>query len=126
MGLLVMAGFLFVPMLSLLGVQYSTAKYFKVSVSRKPYFTGLAIGFLSLLVGVGLMISRWGDETKPEYYKPIWDALLSPSIVCLAAALVLGYLLKLKFSRKAFLGGWVAGLVSSLLSLGLFYWYFMG
>jgi hypothetical protein len=126
MSLLVIAAFLFVPMLLLLGAQYSAARLLNANVSRKPYFTGLVLGFISLLLGVNFMIDRWGDESKPEYYKPVWDALLSPSIFGLAGALGLAYLLRLTFSRKAFTGGWISGLASAAGSVGLFYWYFTG
>ncbi|WP_321935186.1 hypothetical protein [Paraburkholderia sp. J8-2] len=124
MSLLVIAGFVFVPMLLLLGAEYSASAMFRLRVSRGPYFTGLATGYVSLLFGIVLMIERWGDESKPEYYKPVWDALLTPSIVSLVTLLGLGYMLKIKFSRRAFMRGWISGLASALGTLGLFCWYF--
>lgn len=126
MSLLVIAGFFFVPILSLVGVQYYGARALNFSVPRKPYVTGLILGFIAVVVGVNYMIDSWAGLNKPVLNMHVLTVLLLPSIVSLLGVLGVSYLLKLAFSRKAYLGGWISGVVGSVITVFLFYGYFTG
>ncbi|WP_321935187.1 hypothetical protein [Paraburkholderia sp. J8-2] len=127
MSLIVIAAFFFVPILSLVSIQMFAARVRNLTVSRKPYATGSIFSFVALMIGLQILLDSWAGVSDPPAFNTLfWTRLLSPSIISLVVVLGVAHMLKLRFSRKAYLAGWLSGLAGALGTVWLFYWYFNG
>jgi hypothetical protein len=119
------AQFLFLPMLGILGTVLSGALLFRIKFSKGAFSFGMLCAFIVLALAGYLVFARWSSG-GPDYYKPIWDVTLLPVLGVIVAMPLCRRFFGMSFSRTAFLTGMLTGFLACGASLFLFYGYFTG
>ena len=126
MSLVVIAIFLFFPLLLIAGLQWTVESLFGFALCRKIYLYGIFCASVGLFTALQVVLNGWANENSPDYTRPISYTLFPAVVLPVVCAFVGGRLLKLQISRKAFFVGYGAGLAGTACTIYMFYWYFTG
>lgn len=118
--------YLLLPAVVIIGVVLLVTRYFKFTLSKRAYWSGVIGGVLVVGVVVALVFMRWANPDAADYRKPIYDLVLLPPGVLLAVALLAIRVFKLRVSPSAFLSGCVSILLSASVTGWLLNFYFSG